>query len=226
MVRQKLKSRVRAGRTDQELSPLAGKVKCAVCGKPMKRNVYYNKKKTIRYYSLICGTYKTGAMNCSNKASISGMALERLLLEQINKLIENYCQQDKINVVNGIDESISRLIKLSESICRDVSENDEKLIRLYEDKLDGTISKEQYIMMSRRYTDKIEGLKARKESIRQSIEELEEKRSATEKRDMIIDRYSRIEKLTRTVAEEFIESVLIGEKNESGQREITINWNL
>lgn len=81
-------------------------------------------------------------------------------------------------------------------------------------------------MMSRRYTDKIEGLKARKESIRQSIEELEEKRSATEKRDMIIDRYSRIEKLTRTVAEEFIESVLIGEKNESGQREITINWNL
>ena len=41
-------------------------------------------------------------------------------------------------------------------------------------------------MMSRRYTDKIEGLKARKESIRQSIEELEEKRSATEKRDMII----------------------------------------
>ena len=43
---------------------------------------------------------------------------------------------------------------------------------------------------------------------------------------MIIDRYSRIEKLTRTVAEEFIESVLIGEKNESGQREITINWNL
>lgn len=29
---------------------------------------------------------------------------------------------------------------------------------------------------------------------------------------MIIDRYSRIEKLTRTVAEEFIESVLIGEK--------------
>ncbi len=50
-------------------------------------------------------------------------------------------------------------------------------------------------MMSRRYTDKIEGLKARKESIRQSIEELEEKRSATEKRDMIIDRYSRIEKL-------------------------------
>lgn len=44
---ERLNSHVRVGKRSQELSPLSGKVKCAVCGRPMKRNVYYNKAKTM-----------------------------------------------------------------------------------------------------------------------------------------------------------------------------------
>lgn len=73
---ERLSSHTRSSRSSQELSPLSGKVKCAVCGRPMKRNVYYNKAKTIKYYGLQCATYKTGAMNCPNIKSISGKALE------------------------------------------------------------------------------------------------------------------------------------------------------
>ena len=77
---ERLNSHVRVGKRSQELSPLSGKVKCAVCGRPMKRNVYYNKAKTIRYYNLQCATYKTGAMNCPNRTSISGLVLEQHIL--------------------------------------------------------------------------------------------------------------------------------------------------
>ena len=73
----RLRSNGRVGKRSQELSPLSGKVKCAVCGRPMKRNVYYNKAKTIKYYGLQCAAYKTGAMNCTNKKSISGLVLEK-----------------------------------------------------------------------------------------------------------------------------------------------------
>lgn len=49
---ERLNSRTRSSRVSQELSPLSGNVGCAVCDRPMKRNVYYNKAKTIRYYGL------------------------------------------------------------------------------------------------------------------------------------------------------------------------------
>ena len=41
-------SNTRVGSRMQELPPLSGKVRCAVCGRPMKRNVYYNKAKPAR----------------------------------------------------------------------------------------------------------------------------------------------------------------------------------
>ena len=87
-VQERLHSNTRAGKRSQELSPLSGKVKCAICGRPMKRNVYYNKAKTIQYYGLQCATYKTGAMNCPNQKSISGLVLEQKILDELNTIIE------------------------------------------------------------------------------------------------------------------------------------------
>ena len=49
---ERLNSNTRVGKRSKELSPLAGKLRCAVCGRPMKRNVYYNSKRTIKYYNV------------------------------------------------------------------------------------------------------------------------------------------------------------------------------
>jgi N-acetylmuramoyl-L-alanine amidase CwlD len=105
----KLAGKIRACRTTQKISPLSGLVKCTVCGKPMKRNVYYNKARTIQYYNLTCGTYKVGAMNCRNTASISGLQLESALIAQINSWISDYCSLDKIEIKSEHDLKIARL---------------------------------------------------------------------------------------------------------------------
>jgi hypothetical protein len=60
---ERLNSHARVGKRSQELSPLSGKVRCAACGRPMIRNVYYNKAKAIRHYNLQCAAHKTGAMD-------------------------------------------------------------------------------------------------------------------------------------------------------------------
>ena len=48
----RLRSRARASKVTKELSPLAGKVKCSVRGRAMKRNISHNKNKTKTYYRL------------------------------------------------------------------------------------------------------------------------------------------------------------------------------
>ncbi len=90
-VQERFNSRIRASRNSQELSPLSGKIRCAVCGRPMKRNVYYNKAKTIQYYGLQCATYKTGAMNCMNTKTLSGKTLEQKIIDELNSIVEQYC---------------------------------------------------------------------------------------------------------------------------------------
>lgn len=95
---ERLKSRSRSSKITLEPSLLSSKVKCAVCGAPMKRNVYYNTDRSIKYYNLKCGTYKIGVMNCENQSAISGLQLENAILEQLNELIYNYCDADKIQI--------------------------------------------------------------------------------------------------------------------------------
>ena len=84
----------------------------------MKRNIYYNKAKTIKYYNLQCATYKTGAMNCPNKTSMSGLVLERKILDELNAIIERYCQTDRIDFTDVYGEQLrqleSALVKLKE----------------------------------------------------------------------------------------------------------------
>ncbi len=126
---QRLGGHARAGKASQELSPLSGKVRCALCGRPMKRNVYYNKARTVRYYGLQCGSYKSGAMNCPNTASISGLQLER---EALGKKLD--------------------LLKAQEKAAK------ERLVKLYRDKLDGIISEEDYLLFRRSMSDEEQAL--------------------------------------------------------------------
>ena len=134
---ERLNSHVRVGKRSQELSPLSGKVKCAVCGRPMKRNVYYNKAKTIRYYNLQCATYKTGAMNCPNRTSISGLVLEQHILNELNTIVEQYCQSDEIHLTDIHSEQIKMLERRLSSIHERHRSAKERLVKMYKDKLDG-----------------------------------------------------------------------------------------
>lgn len=224
-VQERLNSNTRVSKITQELSPLAGKVKCAICGRPMKRSVYYNKKRTRTYYALICATYKIGAMNCSNTKSISGLNLEAIIVEQINSLIQQYCQMDKIEIENKQNDTLQAYITTLKSFQEQIDINQNRIEKLYEDKLDNLITKEQFIQFSEKYNNEISDLKAKCESVEFQIEKIKNKQKELLNKQELISQYSHIETLTRPIVEEFIDTIYIGEKDACGEREITINWN-
>lgn len=223
---ERLNSHTRVGKRSQELSPLSGKVRCAVCGRPMKRSVYYNKAKTIKYYGLQCATYKTGAMNCSNTKSISGLILEKHILGELNAVVEKYCQTDEIQLADIRTEQLKTLEKKLNALDEKQAAARERLIRMYRDKLDGVISEEDYALFRGSLSAEEQALAVQTEEVTNQIEECRKYCENAEGQSALIEKYTHFDKLTRSIADEFIELVEIGMTGENGGREIHIHWKI
>ncbi len=223
---ERLNSHARVGKRSQELSPLSGKVRCAVCGRPMKRNVYYNKAKTIKYYGLQCATYKTGAMNCPNKSSISGLVLEKHILEELNTIVERYCQADEIVFSNMYSQQLQELEKNLERLNEKHTSAEKRLVAMYKDKLDGIISGEEYSLFRQSLSEEKEDILNRIDEVIEQIKDCRRRMENAESRKALIEKYTHFDKLDRAVADEFIDYIEIGTTDENGEREIHIHWKL
>jgi len=215
---QRLSGHARAGKASQELSPLSGKVRCALCGRPMKRNVYYNKARTIRYYGLQCGSYKSGAMNCPNTASISGLQLERAIVDELNSIVERWCETDEIRLTDSTSGQIEALGKKLDLLKAQEKTAKERLVKLYRDKLDGIISEEDYLLFRRSMSDEEQALSEEMAEIAHRREMLKNQQEP-DIREMV-----RFEKLDRITADEFIDFIEIGATDENGERRMVVHW--
>lgn len=225
-VQQRLESRLRVSKVTTELSVLGGKVRCSCCGKPMKRCVYYNKDKTKQYYSLVCATYKVGAMNCSNTKAMRGSELEGIVVEQLNALIEAYCKADDIVIHDKQKERIEAAKRTIKNLEAKQHEAETKLTRLYEDRLSGIIDTDQYKLFSDRFTAEINDIKAKITAVNEQLKRAENEKSTQENADSLIARYIHIDSLTREIVDAFIDTIHIGEYIEGQPREIAIDWKI
>lgn len=223
---ERINSHTRVGKRSQELSPLSGKVKCAVCGRPMKRNVYYNKARTIRYYNLQCATYKTGAMNCPNKTSISGLVLERHILNELNTIVEQYCQSDEIHLTDIHSEQIRMLERRLDSMNERHESAKERLVKMYKDKLDGVITDEDFCLFRQSLSDEENRLAEQITEVSQQLKDCRMRQENAKGQKALLEKYTHFDKLDRNIVDEFIELVEIGMPNENGEREIHIHWKL
>ncbi len=223
---ERLHSHTRVGKRSQELSPLSGKVKCAVCGRPMKRNVYYNKAKTIRYYGLQCAAYKIGTMNCQNKKTISGLTLEKKILDALNEIIEQYCESEEIQLTDIRREQIANLEKRFSALEQQHNAAKKRLVAMYKDKLDGVISDADFAVFRESLNAEEQAVAAQMADVMQQLEECHRRQENAESQKALIQKYTHFDQLDRSVADEFIDVVEIGMANENGEREIHIRWKI
>lgn len=223
---ERLSSNTRSSRGTQELSPLSGKVKCMICGRPMKRNVYYNKSGTLKYYGLQCATYKSGAMNCSNCKSISGKVLEQKIIDELNAIIKQYCEADKITIDNIYKQQEEKLRTSLNSLTAQQSTAKCRLTKMYKDKLDGLLSDEDYALFRESLAEEEKQLSARIEEINMQIEKCRTQQINTESQKELIEKYTEFTQLDRNIADEFIDYIEIGSVTDDGNREIHIHWKI
>ena len=190
------------------------------------------KKNSKLHEYLVCSNNRDGYDDCINKSSIRYDVLENIVLEAINKKIEKYYDEvslSKIKTKNKKSRFADKIKSLENQkleTIKKVSETRKYLKSLYEDKVNGIITAEQFKELVNDYNSNESIYNGQIKSIDNEIEFYKKKEIATNDNKKIFSKYKTLESLNRVIIDEFIDKIYIGKLNEeTNTRDIQIKWN-
>ena len=148
--------------------------------------------------------------------------------QAILSLIEKGLDElSRSNTNNEINEEISILEKEKNNINNEINKKTNLINLLYEDRANGIISIDEFIILKNSNSRYIELAKERIAKIEEKIFELKKKRDIEIKSKELFSKYKKIKKLDRTIINEFVEKIYIGKYDkETNERNIKIFWNI
>ena len=209
--------------------PLSGKVFCAVCGSRMVKLSSRSSQGDAgdRYRYLRCKARDSSDTLCSNTKFVRLDLLEDRVLEELNRILEEYYDLSMISIPRDEGrKNVKQTALLQERNQLQVSikKREVNFTKLYEDRLEGLLSDEQFQIITASFSEELERWQARLAAVEEQLKEAEEAASAPDY-EALLSRYRHIDVLTYEIAEGFIDRILIGEVDGTGCREIEIKWN-
>ena len=233
-VHDKFKTRTRTSRTTGEVYMLSKKVYCKECGGVFNRQLYHTKDGKVPY--LKCKSRKLASRDCINKESIRCEKIEQIILDELNKQLDLYYNIDELERLYVLqkkslnDDSLLKsdaLNKEKELLEEKIAKKNEHYKSLYEDKLEGIISQNDFILFREKFTNEIEEYKNRVEVINEELNNIKTKEENVKTSKNIFEKYKHIDKLTKEIVDEFIDVVKVGKINkEDNSRDIDIHLNI
>ena len=217
-----LKERTKPMKVKGIVHNFSGKVFCEECG------CYMRKKNSSKHEYLVCSNNKDGYNDCINKSSIRYDVLEKIILDEINKKIRKYFDEKLLILErkNNKNSNLLNKIKILESQKQNV-ENQLKKIKkyfkkIYEDKVDGIITKEQFKNLIEEYNKNEIIYNKQIKSIKNELNFYQKKENII-KKPKDFHKYQKFKKLNRIIIDDFIEKIYIGKIN-NNTRNIQIKW--
>lgn len=202
----------------------SGKVFCLECKRCMR------KKNSARHEYLVCSSNSDGYDSCINKSSIRYDGLEELVLDAINKKIKEFGNYDFIEreIMNkeksGFNKKIDLLKQEKDIIIKRISKSRFYLKRLYEDKVNGVITIEQFNYLFKDYKNDESRSKKRLKTIDCEVNYYQ--KNTVLNIEKFLSKYKKLDKLNKVIVDEFINKIYIGKLNkETNIRVIQIIWN-
>lgn len=218
--------------SDGSIHIFSRKVYCQEC-----KQVFHQKTSKSanggKYYYLSCQSQKRGSLLCTNNRAIRVDALEEIILKNINSYIEKFRNpktlSEKMEFIEKNKSTTKNKIKALNTERKNTNNTKIKKehyqTKLYEDKIDGTITMEEYRRLSDKYNEDIKSLTERIQDIDEEIAAIEKSKIKAENKDDIFNRYQSIEKLDKQILDIFIEKIFIHNiEPNSKERKITIEW--
>ncbi len=221
-----MKERTKPMKKTGTVHMFSGKVFCLEC----KR--YMRKKNSTKHEYLVCSNNRDGYDDCINKSAIRYDELEEIVLNTINKKIKKFYDENELLALdckktdNRFDNSINSLKKKKETLENEINKTRNYLKNLYEDKVNGVITPEQFKDLIANYNNNEEGLKKQIKTIDNEINYYKTKKEVLKNNKEIFSKYHNLKKLNRVIVTEFIDKIYIGKLNkEENCRDIQIVWN-
>ena len=204
----------------------SGKVFCLEC------NHYMRKKNSSKHEYLLCSNNRDGYDDCINKSSIRYDELANLVLESINKKIEKFYDEEELENLDSkkldsrFKKKIKSLVGLRTDIENKISKTRNYLKNIYEDKVNGVITPEQFKDLITDYNKNEDMYSNQIKSINNEIAYYKMKEETSKNNEKIFSKYQELKELNRVIVDEFIDKIYIGKLNEETKsRDIQIKWN-
>ena len=198
----------------------AGKIVCADCGYVMRSG----KSREIRYFK--CETKHHHDSACSG-AYINLKKVEELVLNELKRMNEEYLDTDyleqNIEFHNRHQEKLDRLKKEINVCEQKIVECGTAIRNLYVDKVKGLINDNDFVIMSKGFSDERAKFEKIKTDNSEKIAELELQISESGSKLDLIERYINVTELDRITVDNLIESIVVEKKKDNCQN-VTINW--
>ena len=207
-----------------EYHPLTGLMYCADCGSKMYVH-RTNNYKNIPYY--VCSNYKKvpcGTL-CPSAHRIKAEVVLNLIQETL-KDIKNYLDEDNEAFTRSIQNEMEekekveiekQRVRLINNKSR-IQELERLMCRIYEDMILEKIPSSRYEILNSQYETEQRSLSKEIEDLDLAISRYEKETDKTRKFISLISRYENFDELTNTMINEFVEKIIIHERDRKGSQ--------
>ena len=210
-----------------EVAPLTGLMYCADCGGKMYVHRTNNGKRISqytcsRYTKIPCGTL------CKTQHRINEDVVLSLVSDML-KAIAEYAKLDRAEFVRVVQEAQSsqqtaevkkQRTRLAAARQR-VSELEVLLCKIYEDNILGKLPDNRYATLDAQYAKEQSDLTAEISALEKAVNGYEKHEKDADRFIALIDKYESFDNLTIAMLNEFIEKILVHERDRKGSRETT-----
>ncbi len=210
-----------------EAAPLTGLLYCADCGGKMYVHRTNNGKRISQY---TCSQYSKVPVGklCTTQHRINEDVVLSLVSEML-KAIAEYAKHDRAEFVRVVQEAQSsqqtaevkkQRTRLATAKQR-VSELEVLLCKIYEDNILGKLSDSRYATLDAQYEKEQSELTVEISDLEKAVKSYEKHEKDADRFIALIDKYENFDKLTIAMLNEFIEKILVHERDRKGSIQTT-----
>ena len=210
-----------------EAHPLTGLMYCADCGGKMYVHRTYNGKRIPQY---TCGRYGKTPVGtlCPTQHRIRAEVVLTLVSDML-RAIADYSKNNRTEFVRTVQETqaaqqasdISRKKKRLAVAQKRAGELEKLMCRIYEDNVLGKLPDARYAALDAQYAKEQGELASEIMEIEKAVSAYENTRKSAEKFIALIDKYEDFDTLTTAMLNEFVEKILVHERDRKGSQDTT-----
>ena len=210
-----------------EAAPLTGLIYCADCGGKMYVHRTYNGKRTPQY---TCSQYSKVPVGtrCPTQHRIA----EKIVLSLVSDMLQaisDYAKSDRAAFIREVQEAqasqqdsdIKKKKRRLMAAQKRAGELERLVCKIYEDNALGRLPDARYAALDAQYAKEQEALAAEIAELEKSVSSYDQGKKSAEKFIALIDKYSDFDTMTTTMLNEFIEKILVHERDRKGSIETT-----
>ena len=208
-----------------EAAPLTGLLYCADCGGKMYVHRTYNGKRIPQYTCAQYSKVPVGTL-CPTQHRIAEKVVLSLVSDTLHA-IADYAKNDRAAFirtvqeaqVNQQDSDIKKKRRRLAAAQKRAGELERLMCKIYEDNALGRLPDARYAALDAQYAKEQDALSKEITELEKSVKGYDQGRKSAEKFIAMIDKYQDFDTMTTTMLNEFVEKILVHERDQKGRQD-------